>query len=151
MKSRLLVSAALVLVARASLATSAVTDWNTTFLQAVGNVRLGPPQTARAGAIIHTCIYDAWACYDAKANGTLYGGFLRRPGAERTQGNKEKAIAYAAYRALVDLFPARKADFDARMTTLGFDIADTSTDLTTPTGLGNFLANAVITVRHFDS
>jgi hypothetical protein len=137
-------------VAHTAFATSAVTDWNATFLQAVRDVKLGPPMVARAGAIVHSCIYDAWACYDANANGSVYGGSFRRPEAERTQANKEKAIAYAAYRALVDLFPARKADFDARMATLGFDINDTSTNLTTPSGIGNVVANAVITVRHFD-
>jgi len=148
--SRPLFLAAFAFATDAAIATSAVTDWNATFLQAVRDVKLGPPQTARAGAIVHTCIYDAWACYDAKANGTLFFGFLRRPEAERTQANKEKAIAYGAYRALVDLFPARKADFDARMNTLGFDIADSSTDLSTPQGIGNFLANAIIVQRHFD-
>ncbi|HEX5176746.1 MAG TPA: hypothetical protein VFV83_06955, partial [Chthoniobacteraceae bacterium] len=132
---RTLSFAPLVFAAHLALATSAVTDWNAAFLQAVRDVKLGPPQTARAGAIVHTCIYDAWACYDAKANGTLFFGFLRRPAEERTLANKEKAIAYAAYRALVDLFPARKADLDVRMNTLGFDIADTSTDLSTPQGI----------------
>ena len=151
MKSlRALFSVAIGFVAQTTLATSAVTEWNATFLEAVRTVRMGPPQTARAGAILHTCIYDAWACYDAKANGSLFYGFLRRPAAERTQANQEQAIAYAAYRALVDLFPARKADFDARMSALGFDSADQSTDLSTPTGLGNFLANAVLQQRHFD-
>jgi hypothetical protein len=140
----------LAFTAHIAVATSAVTDWNAAFLQAVRDVKLGPPQTARAGAIMHTCIYDAWACYDGKANGTHFFGFLRRPAEERTLANKEKAIAYAAYRALVDLFPARKADFDARMNTLGFDVADTSTDLSTAQGIGNFLSNAILVQRHFD-
>ena len=131
-------------------AESIVTEWNDVFLQAVRNVRFGPPQTARAGAIIHTCIYDAWACYSAKANGSIYYGFFRRPPAERTDANKTQAISFAAYRALVDLFPARKADFDAKMTALGFDPADTSTNLTTPTGIGNVVSSAVINQRHFD-
>jgi hypothetical protein len=147
---RILLLTRIGLAAHVAVATSAVTDWNATFLQAVRDVKMGPPQTARAGAIVHTCIYDAWACYDAKANGSLFFGFLRRPEGERTVENKEKAIAYAAYRALLDLFPARKADFDARMNTLGFDIADNSTDLSTPQGIGNFLAQAVLARRHFD-
>ena len=91
-----------------SFAESIVTEWNDVFLQAVRDVRFGPPQTARAGAIIHTCIYDAWACYSGKANGSIYYGFFRRPPAERTDANKAQAISFAAYRALVDLFPARK-------------------------------------------
>ena len=50
-------------------------------------------------------MYDAWAAYDDKAVGTRLGGKLRRPPAERTPANKEKAIAYATYRALLYLFP----------------------------------------------
>jgi hypothetical protein len=141
---------ALALSSFPALGDSIATEWNDVYLQAVRDVKFSPPQTARAGAIVHTCIYDAWACYDAKANGSTYFGFLRRPEAERTDANKAKAISYAAYRALVDLFLARKADFDTKMAALGFDPADASTDLTTPTGIGNVLSNAVITQRHFD-
>ena len=75
---------ALALTSTPAFATSIVTEWNDLFLQAVRDTRFGPPQTARAGAIIHTCIYDAWACYDRKAVGTQYFGVLRRPEAERT-------------------------------------------------------------------
>ena len=34
---------------------------------------------ARALAILHTCIFDAWAAYDKKIVGTRLGGSLRRP------------------------------------------------------------------------
>ena len=61
---------------------------------------------SRALAIVHTCIYDAWAAYDERAIGTELKGALRRPPAERTLANKEEAISYAAYRALVDVMPA---------------------------------------------
>jgi hypothetical protein len=60
---------------------------------------------ARALAIVHTCIFDAWAAYDQKAVGTQLGGSLRRPKSEQTATNKNKAISFAAYRAAVDLFP----------------------------------------------
>jgi hypothetical protein len=60
---------------------------------------------ARALAIGHTCIYDAWAAYDPKAAGTRLGGSLRRPPAERTLPHIQQAISYAAYRAACDLFP----------------------------------------------
>ena len=59
----------------------------------------------RAVAIVHTCIYDAWAAYDEHAVGTQLRGALRRPASERTLANKERAISYAAYRALVDVLP----------------------------------------------
>src|SRR5262249_9218392 len=99
-----------------------VSQWNQVALQAVRNTKPGPPMVARALAIVHTCMYDAWAAYDADAVGTRLGGRLRRPPEERTFINKEKAISYAAYRALADLFPASQAPmFDGLMTSLGYD------------------------------
>jgi hypothetical protein len=62
---------------------------------------------ARALAVVHTARYDAWAAHDATAVGTRLGGSLRRPADERTVDYKSKAISYAAYRALLDLFPTR--------------------------------------------
>jgi hypothetical protein len=44
-----------------------VPQWNAAALQAVRDSKLGPPMVARALAIIHTCIYDAWAAYDPTA------------------------------------------------------------------------------------
>ena len=135
-----------------ALGDSIVTEWNDVYLQAVRDVKFSPPQTARAGAIVHTCIYDAWACYDSTAVGTQYFGALRRPEAERTDANKITAISFAAYRALVDLFPAaaQKANFDAKMTMLGLDPLDVSTDISTPTGLGNVVSTAVLGERRYD-
>lgn len=127
-----------------------VLQWGGVLLQAVRDTRLGPPMVARALAIVHTSMYDAWSAYDGVAVGTRLGGSLRRPEPERTEENKNKAISYAAYRALVDLFPSRKADFDAKMASLGYDPADASTDQTTPAGIGNVAAAAVLTFRHRD-
>ena len=64
---------------------------------------------ARALAIVHTCIFDAWAAYDRRAIGTQMGRALKRPKQERTEANKAKAISFAAYRALVDLFSGDKS------------------------------------------
>lgn len=38
-----------------------VVQWNSMLLQAVGLERFGPVMTARALAVLHTCIFDAWA------------------------------------------------------------------------------------------
>ena len=71
---------------------------------------------ARALAIVHTCIYDAWAVYDHGRGGHALGGSLKRPPAERTPANEQRAISFAAYRAAVDLFPASKSTvFDRLM------------------------------------
>ena len=109
-----------------------------------------PPVTARMHAIISTCMFDAWAAYDATAVGTQLKGTLRRPAVERTDVNKQKAIAFAGYRALVDLYPSRKSTFDAAMVALGYDPTDASTDTATPSGIGNTVAAAVIAFRHSD-
>jgi hypothetical protein len=124
--------------------------WDAAALQAVRNTRLGPPMTARALAIVHTAIFDAWAADDSVAVGTRLGASLRRPIEERSQANKEQAISYAAYRALVDLFPTQKALFDELMSSLGYDPAVTATDPATAAGVGNAAAAALLEFRHKD-
>ncbi len=97
-----------------------VVRWNDAFLQGVRESKLGPPMVARALAIGHTCIYDAWAAYDNKAVGTRLGGSLRRPAAERKLANVTRALSFAGYRAAVDLFPGSLASvFDPLMGSLG--------------------------------
>jgi hypothetical protein len=106
---------------------------------------------ARALAIVHTCIYDAWAAYDQHALGTRLGGSLRQHPSHRRIANKNKAISFAAYRAVVDLFPGDKAPvFDPLMAKLGYDPNDTTTDTTTPSGVGNVACAAVLNFRHHD-
>jgi hypothetical protein len=135
----------------ARLPESVVILWNRAFLQAVRDSKLGPPMVARALAIAHTCVYDAWAAYDRRAVGTRLGGSLRRPPNERTLANRARAISFAAYRAAGDLFPGSVSSvFDPLMRTLGYDGADPSTDTSTPTGIGNVAAKAVLDFRHVD-
>ncbi len=112
----------------------------------------GPTVTARAIGILHTATYDAWAAYDPVAVGTRLGGSLRRPENERIPENKSKAISYAAYRVLTDLFPdaANTSFYNTQMANLNYDPNDTSTDTTTPQGIGNVAAQAVIDFRHGD-
>ncbi len=125
--------------------------WDQAALDAIRITRTSPPIAARALAIMHTCIFDAWAAYDEVALGTRLGGRLRRPRAERTAANKEKAVSFAAYYALVDLFPAqRTANMDPLMVALGFNPADSSDDPRTPAGIGNTACQAVLEFRHRD-
>src|SRR5215470_817837 len=115
-----------------------VIQWNQAALQGVRDSKLGPPMVARALAVVHTCIYDAWAAYDKRALGTQLGDSLRRPRSERTQANKNEAVSFAAYRASVDLFPDdEKQVFRPLMEKLGYDPDDASTDPRTPAGVGN--------------
>lgn len=129
---------------------NAALQWNQTALEAVSNGTLGPPMVARALAIVHTAMYDAWAAYDEAAVGTRLGGSLRRPSPEHTLANKAEAVSYAAYRALLDLYPLQKTRFDARMAALGLDPSSTTQDATTPAGIGNVAAAALLAYRHED-
>jgi hypothetical protein len=93
-------------------------------------------------------MFDAWAAYDARAIGTRYGDRLRRPPAERTPENKSKAISFAAYATLVDLFPSRADDFALQMKELGYPVD--GSDTSTPAQIGAITAEAVIELRHKD-
>jgi len=52
------------------------------------------PVATRALAIVHTCVYDAWAAYDEKTVGTQLGGALRRPASERIISNFEEYVHF---------------------------------------------------------
>jgi hypothetical protein len=138
-------------VGQSSVSDNVVVQWDAAALQGVRDSRIGPPMVARALAIAHTCIFDAWAAYDKKALGTRLGGELRRPKAERTLANKNEAISFAAYRALVDLFPSDKASvFDPLMASLGYDPNNLTINTDTPAGIGNVACAAVLAFRHGD-
>lgn len=127
-----------------------IVKWNEAVLQAIRDTRPGPPVVARMLAITHTCTYDAWSAYDATAVGTRLGGSLRQPASERSSANKNKAVSFAAYRALVDLFPTEQTKFDVIMGQLGYDPTDHTTDPSTPSGVGNVACQAVLDFRHHD-
>ena len=132
-----------------------VLKWNEQLLNAIRRVppkTTGPTVTARAIGILNTATYDAWAAYDPVAVGTRLLGSLRRPTAEDTLANKNEAISYAAYQVLTDLFkdPASVAAYNQQMSDLGYPIDTTTTDPTTPQGIGNVTAQAEIDFRHGD-
>jgi hypothetical protein len=99
--------AAAALLRRVAHRDSVVIEWNDALLAAVRESKLGPPMVARALAVAHTCMYDAWAAYDRVALGTRLGGLRVRP-PQRTLANKRAAISHAAYLAAVDLFPGSR-------------------------------------------
>lgn len=122
-----------------------------------GGSFLGPTGASRAYGILGTAMYNAWAAYEDAPVSTLYADGLidfdlQRPGIENTLGNKEEAISYAAFRVLNDLFPDTgiQANFTTLMNDLGFDPNNTSTDLSTAAGVGNFVAQELLNFRHQD-
>lgn len=127
-----------------------VAQWSGATLQAIRDTKPAPTVVARALAIVHTAIYDAWAAYDGRAIGTELGDSLRQVPARRTPANKREAVSFAAYTVLVDLFPGEQSVFDDLMVSLGYDPADPSSDARTPAGVGRLAANAVLADRHHD-
>ena len=69
---------------------------------------------------------------------------------ERTEQNKRTAIAYATYRAMLDVYAEDKTWLDEQMRRRGYDPNDKTTDITKPQGIGNVAAAAVIEYRHQD-
>jgi len=118
--------------------------------RSVDRIGARPTIISREMHIAMTAMYDAWAAYDEKAVGTRLGGKLRRPPAERTLANKEKAIAYAVYRALRYVYPEDASWIDQQMRADGHDPNDATTNLATPQGVGNVAAAALIEYRRSD-
>jgi len=115
-------------------------------------VRIGarPPILSRQMAICATAMYDAWAAYDAKAVGVYTGAQFRQPAAARTEENKRKAMAYAMYRCVVDQYPNDTKYITALMREWSLDPADRSLRTDTPQGIGNKVAEIVLSARHHD-
>jgi hypothetical protein len=125
---------------------NAVLQWNNALLEAVRTGTLGPPMVARALAVVHTCGYDAWAAYDDTAAGTRLGVSLRRPAGERTEANRAEAFSYGAYRAAVDLYPARAGQFAEQLRRQGYD----PEALDGPASIAAKACDAVLAFRHQD-
>lgn len=109
-----------------------------------------PTIISRTLAIWATAMYDAWAAYDERAVGTRLGGKLRRPKAEHTLVNKQRAISYASYQALLFVYPESRDLLAAEMRRLGYDPALESHDAAKPEGVGFLAAQAVIEYRRRD-
>lgn len=124
-----------------------VTEWNEVLLDAIRQIKPGPPMVARSIAIVHTCMYDSWAAYDPTAK-------LTQTNFSKTGSHSDEdlgvSISYAAYRALIDQFPKAKSVFDAKMAVLGHDISQTTTSVSSAAGVGNRAAKHVLDFRQND-
>ncbi len=122
--------------------------WNEEILAAIRIDTPHPPAHARNLFHLSVAMYDAWAAYDTNAVGYLYRG-------KQTAGDvaaaRREAISYAAYRTLRERYVWSKsasntlALLDIRMLFLGYPTNNFSTNVATPAGLGNHIAN-VLTV-----
>jgi hypothetical protein len=139
-----------------------VLKWDEQTLSAIRAypAQTGPTVTARALAVVHTAMYDAWAAYDETADPATPGNASLEATGTNSPAARKEAMSYAAYRTLVDLFPPKTFPAKGLYKTpdvlmngeggLGYDPANISTDLGTPAGVGNAAAAAVIAYRHAD-
>lgn len=128
--------------------------WGKVALQATANdtekFNPRPTITSRFLGLIFVSVFDAWSRYDSAAIPVYLSEVERRPEDERTLKNKEIAISYAAYRAMSEYYFADEPMFIDFMKELGYDPDNESVDPTTPEGIGNLAAKAVIEARKGD-
>nr|WP_156133577.1 hypothetical protein [Massilia sp. JS1662] len=91
-------------------------------------------EPARALALVHTCMYNAWAAYDGNARQTAHGVAVRLPHAARDAASKAAAMGHAAHAILAGLDTGPGSDAGPF----------------TPEGIGRTQAAAMLDVRHRD-
>jgi hypothetical protein len=130
-------------------------QWNQLTLDAIKYTKTSPPLAARALAMVHTAMYDAWTVYNDCAISTSTALYVKAPTDQCNKNNVRKAFSYAAYRVLMDVFwlvlPAENKNmFRDFMCELEYNPDDTSLNITTPTGIGNLAAKLIIECRNGD-
>ena len=134
--------------------------WNDVLLDAIRKDLARPTVHARNLFHMSAAMYDAWALYSDTATpylaGTELHGYTCPMDGFEKKGDlhvaREEAISYAAYRIIRHRFAASpgaaatQAEVDALMTTLGYDAADVSTDMTrgSAAAVGNRIAECYI-------
>ena len=94
--------------------------------------------------------FDAAAPYHPSAVG-VYTRLGRRPASEAESNyNINVALLYASYRVFNSLLPRQAARWRDMLASVGLDPDDDSTDLATPTGIGNVAGAGVVTGRERD-
>src|SRR4051794_32920988 len=84
-----------------------VTDWEYLFLKANVTAGTAPYVASRYAAILHAAVFDAINGVDPK-----YAPVHVQPGAPPGASVRAAAVM-AAYTALINIYPAQKATFDA--------------------------------------
>ena len=108
-----------------------------------------PVYYVRITALLANGAFDAIAPYHNTVKG-IHSSIQKRPENERTIRNKNTAIAYASLRILNKLLPSGRYIWENELIMAGLDPQDISTDITTPNGIGNFVADRIINTRMDD-
>jgi len=109
-----------------------------------------PTITSRYLGLIFTSVFDAWSRYDETAIPVYLTNVDRLPSSEHTVKNKEIAISYAAFRTISEYYYSDRKLFADFMVELGLDPNNESLDPSTPEGVGNLAAKAIIEARKGD-
>jgi hypothetical protein len=129
-------------------------QWGKISLECTANdtetFRPRPTVTSRILGLAWTAAFDAWSRYDEHATPMYLVGVDRRPNEEQTTDNKERAISYALYRAMLTYYFSDSVMLRQKMIAFGFDPDNQSTNPDTPEGIGNLAARAVIEARMDD-
>lgn len=120
-----------------------VVQWNNHVLDAIRVGNTPPPIASRDMAIVHAAIYDAVNAIDR--NFKPYA--VDVPALPGTSA--DAAVAAAAHRALVALFPAQAATFDSEFTASLATIPDGAAE-TNGVNLGNLVADKLLALRAND-
>jgi hypothetical protein len=122
--------------------------WNEVLLEAIRIDFPAPTVHARNLYHLSAAMWDAWATYDASANGVFYTDKAPLPADVRAARNE--AISYAAYRVLSQRYthavdPATsQAIFDNLMASLGYDKGIMTTEGDSPAAIGNRISAQVL-------
>ena len=120
-----------------------VTDWNNAALDAIRAGNTAPPIASRSLAILHVSIYDAVNGIDRTHEAYLV------PGAVPASASREATASAAAHSALVNLFPAAAASFDALHAAILAGIPD-GPHKAAGIVWGEFVANQILAARAND-
>lgn len=130
-------------------------QWNRLTCDAIYYAQLPPTLAARALAIVHTAMYDAWTAYAGGCYiSSTTGDRLKRPEKEQTKENREIAFGIAAWRVMEALFAdaLTKEKLHEMASPLlgsleGCRTDDCTLDVKTPQGIGNLAAKLILESR----
>jgi hypothetical protein len=126
---------------------SVARQWDEEILAAIRIDLPRPPVHARNLFHLAVAMWDAWAAYDAVADGYLVP---EKVSSTSPAADRDVAISFAAYRVLASRYAisvsaaATAASLRARMAALGYDVDFTGTTGSGPAALGNRIGAAVI-------
>jgi hypothetical protein len=123
--------------------------WNEQILNAIRKDVPRPGVHARNLYHLSAAMYDAWAAYDATADGVFVDEVAT---SDDVDAARDEAISYAAYRVLMHRYQPKLSVsgalsqdcFTKFMGALGYDPTDQSPNGTSPRALGNRIGAAVI-------